>query len=116
MPAVLVNAFLLAASLVASGPVLARAAADPAPASRARDAEALAACEAAALAAAQARHPDAVEVQALEDQVSVTETAGGQTKVTGGGQYAPQVGQWTAFTYTCDFSPTTGQVTRIELP
>lgn len=77
---------------------------------------ALDACEAAALAAMQSRHPDAAEVQALEDQVAVTQTPGGQTEVTGGGQYALTVGQWTPFTYTCAYSPTTGQVTSLAVP
>ena len=76
---------------------------------------ALAACEAAALDEMQSRHPDAVDVQALEDQVSVTDTAGGQVEVTGGGQIAQDVGTWTPFGYTCSFSPTSGQVTRVEI-
>jgi len=76
---------------------------------------ALDACEAAALAEMQARHPEAAEVQALEDQVSVTETPGGQTEVTGGGQIAVEVGAWTPFGYTCAFSPTTEAVTRVEI-
>lgn len=76
---------------------------------------ALAACEAAALGEMQSRHPDAVDVQALEDEVSVKDTAGGQVEVTGGGQVAQDVGKWTAFGYTCTFSPTTGQVTRVEI-
>lgn len=77
---------------------------------------ALAACEAAALAEMQARHPDAVQVQALEDQVAVTETPAGQIEVAGGGQFAPEVGVWTPFTYTCAYSPTTRQVTSLALP
>lgn len=77
--------------------------------------DALAACESAALAEMQARHPDAADVQALEDQVKVAETPGGQTEVTGGGQFAETVGAWTSFTYSCTFSPTTGEVTSIEL-
>jgi hypothetical protein len=76
---------------------------------------ALVACEAAALAEMQARHPEAAEVQALEDQVSVTESPGGQTEVTGGGQIAVEVGAWRPFGYTCAFSPTTEAVTRVEI-
>lgn len=98
MPAALVAALL-------AGPALA---AEDRPA-------AVAACEAAALAEMQARHPDAAEVQALEDEIAVTETPGGQTEVRGGGQLAEEVGAWTPFAYTCAYSPTTEQVTRVEL-
>ena len=86
------------------------------PATGAEDrAAALAACEGAALAEMQARHPDAVEVQALEDEVAISATPGGQTEVTGGGQFALEVGAWTPFGYTCAYSPTTGQITRVEI-
>lgn len=107
---------LLVGGLVGTGGV--GAAAEPAPTIAPGDDQAasIAACEAAMLAEMQARHPDAVEVQALEDQMSATETPGGQTEVKGGGQLALEVGQWTPFSYTCAFSTTTGQVTRLQLP
>lgn len=85
------------------------------PASDGRSA-AIAACEDAMLAEMQARHPGAHDIQALEDVVATERTPGGQTEVAGGGQYAPTVGEWTSFTYVCDYSPTTGTVTRLKLP
>lgn len=78
-------------------------------------AAAISACEAAALAEMQARHPDATEVQALEDRVAVAETEGGRTEVTGDGQFAVEVGVWTPFTYRCAYSPASGQVTSLSL-
>lgn len=78
-------------------------------------AAAISACEAAALAEMQAQHPDATEVQTLEDRVVVAETEGGQTEVTGDGQFAVEVGVWTPFTYRCAYSSTSGQVTSLTL-
>ncbi|MBB5221249.1 hypothetical protein HNP73_001170 [Amaricoccus macauensis] len=122
MPAPLVHALLLTMGLLTASLVPATAADAPASPSTAApspaDTEAAAreACEAAALAEMQARQPNAVEVQALEDQMSVTGTPGGQTEVRGNGQFAPDIGEWTPFTYTCAFSATTGQVTSLRIP
>lgn len=77
---------------------------------------AVTACEDAVLAEMQARHPGAHDIQTLEDAVATERTPGGQTEVTGSGQYALTVGEWTPFSYICAYSPTVGQVTSLELP